>query len=180
MAHIAVGNVERVKDSQAKVVVSMVATLREDVGKLSRLSKQRRIQKFDDYKRVRTGYRKLKNLMDNIGERSGAIEDRLPFKPDKEIMSNKIESLRAFSKLSWGFFEHAPMTVTAALGARDILMEEQVYFKTTFEYFDMMILEAGLDDKTSELLEQTREQIENILTKVDELLKESPEALEEF
>jgi hypothetical protein len=95
-------------------------------------------------------------------------------------MKNKIESLRAFSKLSWEFFENAPTTVTTALGARDILVEENEYFQTTLEYFDMMRLEAGLDDETSVLLEQTREQIENILKKVEELLNKSPEALSEF
>jgi hypothetical protein len=180
MAYTAAGNVERVRYNQAKIVVNMIAALRADVGKLSRLSERRRIQKFDDYKRVRTGYRKLQYLMDNIGERLDGVKGQLPFKADKEIMKNKIESLRAFSKLSWEFFENAPTTVTTALGARDILVEENEYFQTTFEYFDMMRLEAGLDDETSVLLEQTREQIENILKKVEELLNKSPEALSEF
>ena len=47
-------------------------------------------------------------------------------------------------------------------------------------YFDMMIFEAGIDDKTADALEATRLEIEEIVGMLETLLKSSPKRLEEF
>ena len=47
-------------------------------------------------------------------------------------------------------------------------------------YFDNMIFEAGIDDKTADALEATRIEIEEIVGMLETLLKSSPKRLEEF
>ena len=44
----------------------------------------------------------------------------------------------------------------------------------------MMLMEAGIDDKTADELDATRTKIEQILGMIDTLLEKSPKVLEEF
>jgi hypothetical protein len=74
----------------------------------------------------------------------------------------------------------SPLTLTHSLGAWDILSDEMTAFGTVNGYFDMMIFEAGIDDKTADALEATRIEIEEIVGMLDTLLKSSPKRLEEF
>ncbi|MNW18799.1 hypothetical protein D3C71_2185040 [compost metagenome] len=61
-----------------------------------------------------------------------------------------------------------------------MLQAEQKAFSETLNAFDMMLMEAGIDDKTADELDATRTKIEQILGMIETLLENSPKVLQEF
>ena len=61
-----------------------------------------------------------------------------------------------------------------------MLKAEQKAFSDTLNAFDMMLMEAGIDDKTADELDATRTKIEEILGMIETQLQKSPKVLEEF
>ena len=61
-----------------------------------------------------------------------------------------------------------------------MLLSEQASFNEVLGYFDMMLFEAGIDDKTADELDATRTKIEHTLAMIGRLLDQSPKVLQEF
>lgn len=166
------------KDVQ--IVIGMSRTLADDITALQRQSASKLIQTFLHYKKVRENYIGIQSLIFSIEERYPKVEESLPKGFNQWIIRAKLKALTAFTHLSHGFFANPPLTLTHSLGAWDILSDEMTAFGVVNGYFDMMIFEAGIDDKTADALEATRIEIEQIVGMLDNLLKSSPKRLEEF
>jgi hypothetical protein len=166
------------KDVQ--IVKGMSRTLADDIIALQRQSSSGSIQTFFHYKKVRENYIGIQSLIFSIEERHPKVEKSLPNGFNQWIIRAKLKALSAFTHLSHGFFSNPPLTLTHSLGAWDILSDEMSAFGTVNGYFDMMIFEAGIDDKTADALEATRIEIEQIVGMLENLLKSSPKRLEEF
>jgi hypothetical protein len=171
---------ERVRQRERAVASAMVKALLTDVEAFHTLADNERVTKFDRYKTVRQQYKKIQQLINQLQSRASSSGELVSAQDAALIMRQKISALRSFTSISVFFFRNAPPTVTQALGARELLMDEQKLYKSAHEYFDMMLFEAGIDDQTADALEETRLQIEEIITMVDRLLARSPKELEEF
>ena len=157
------------KDVQ--IVIGMSRTLADDITALQRQSASKLIQTFLHYKKVRENYIGIQSLIFSIEERYPKVEESLPKGFNQWIIRAKLKALTAFTHLSHGFFANPPLTLTHSLGAWDILSDEMTAFGAVNGYFDMMIFEAGIDDKTADALEATRIEIEQIVGMLDNLLK---------
>lgn len=171
---------ERMRQRERAVASAMVKALLVDVEAFNALADSERVSKFDRYKQVRQQYKKIQQLISQLQARVAQGTDLITPQDAALIMRQKISALRSFTTVSVQFFRHAPPTVTQALGARELLMDEQKLYKGAHEYFDMMLFEAGIDDQTADALEETRLQIEEIISMVEKLLVRSPKKLEEF
>jgi hypothetical protein len=132
------------------IVQSMARTLATQLVNLDRLAASEKPDTFVRYKALREKYLESRDLIDTMSDRSVPIADMLP--PN-------------FSR---------------ALGAFEVLSEERASFMRTLDYFDDMLMEAEVDDKTADALEATRQRIERIITALDTLLTDSPKQLTIF
>ena len=92
----------------------------------------------------------------------------------------KLTAIAYFTDISHAFVSDPPLALTSSLGAFDVLQAEQKAFSETLNAFDMMLMEAGIDDKTADELDATRTKIEEILGMIATLLENSPKVLQEF
>ena len=171
---------ERVRQREKNIAASMLKALLADVEAFNTLADTERVSKFDRYKQVRQQYKKIQQLINQLQQRATPGADLISAADASLVMRQKIAALRSFTTVSVYFFRNAPATVTQAIGARELLMDEQKLYSAAHEYFDMMLFEAGIDDQTADALEETRLQIEEIINMVDKLLVKSPRQLEEF
>ncbi|WP_445679597.1 hypothetical protein [Radicibacter daui] len=171
---------ERQKEREKTIVNGMLATLDGDVSAINVLAETEEITKFHRYKEVRHIYKQIQQLIEQLLARVREKPDLVPEGTENVVMKQKIAALKSFTALCVYFFRNAPPTVTRAIGARELLIDEQRNFTNAHEYFDMMLFEAGIDDKTADALEETRTQIEEIMGLVATLLEKSPASLEEF
>jgi len=163
-----------------QIVKGMARTLADDIAGLQRQSAKQQIKTFLHYKKVRENYLSIQRLIFSIEERFPPVEKELPHGFKQWVTRAKLKALSAFTHISHGFFLAPPLTLTHSLGAWDILSDEMNAFGAVNGYFDMMIFEAGIDDKTADALEATRLEIEEIIGILETLLKSSPKRLEEF
>jgi hypothetical protein len=166
------------KDVQ--IVIGMARTLADDIADLQRQSSRGVIKTFLHYKKVRENYLGIQSLIFTVEDRYPRVEQSLPTGFNQWVIRAKLKALSAFTHMSHMFFSNPPLTLTHSLGAWDILSDEMTAFGAVNGYFDMMIFEAGIDDKTADALEATRIEIEEIVTMLENLLKSSPKRLEEF
>jgi hypothetical protein len=162
------------------VVVGMSRKLTEDIARMQRQADGEPITTFLYYKKMREEYLNIQGLIFLIQERAERIPKQLPDGFHQWVIRGKLKALSAFTRVCHKFFSNPPITVTHSLGAWDILSEEQEKFRAVSGYFDMMIMEAGIDDKTADALESTRVEIEEIVTMLEHMLQTSPKRLEEF
>jgi len=162
------------------ILEEMRQTLGEQVERLERLAKGPRLVTFVAYKQMRERYLEPRDLIDAMADRLTPIKDLMPPDFSTWLVQNKLRILAPYASMSHQFFSEPPETVTRALGAFEVLTTERANFARTLEYFDSMLLEAAVDDQTSEALEATRSQIEQILGMLDTLLRLCPKQLEEF
>ncbi|MDR3515628.1 MAG: hypothetical protein P4M00_07425 [Azospirillaceae bacterium] len=178
MARVAQGNVN--PDHEAAIVGKMAKLLASDIRKMEQQALSDTIKTFLHYNRAREAYLSIQGLISTITERIPAAEAALPDGFATWVIRCKLRALSAFTRICHGFFRNPPLTLTHSLGAWDILSEERRNFDAVMQYFDSMIMEAGIDDKTADALEETRVQIEDILGMLEQLLTSSPKRLEEF
>jgi hypothetical protein len=162
------------------IVQSMARTLATQLVNLDRLAASEKPDTFVRYKALREKYLESRDLIDTMSDRSVPIADMLPPNFSIWLVKCKLRSLAAYAILSDIFFRDPPDTVSRALGAFEVLSEERASFMRTLDYFDDMLMEAEVDDKTADALEATRQRIERIITALDTLLTDSPKQLTIF
>jgi len=162
------------------IVQSMARTLATQLVNLDRLAAIEKPDTFVRYKALREKYLEARDLIDTMSDRSVPIADMLPANFSIWLVKCKLRSLTAYAILSDIFFRAPPDTVSRALGAFEVLSQERASFMRTLDYFDDMLMEAEVDDKTADALEETRQRIERIITALDTLLTESPKQLTIF
>jgi hypothetical protein len=165
---------------EARTAMAMARKLAVDVAAIERRALAPPPETFRHYKQLRMTYLEILGLIVSIQERIPRIGREAPPDFGQWVVRMKLRALTAFTSLSLAFLENPPVAITQAIGARDVLLAERENFTEVLGFFDGMLFEAGIDDKTADALDATRTSIERILARLDLLLVHSPEALPEF
>ncbi len=164
----------------ASVVLQMARKLTEDIVMLGRLRDAGTPRTFPRFREIRNAHLDIQGLIFSIQERLEEAGRDLPGNFPQWVIRQKLTDIAIFTDISHAFVSNPPLALTASLGAFDVLQAEQKAFKETLNAFDMMLMEAGIDDKTADELDATRTKIEEILGMIETLLRKSPKILEEF
>jgi hypothetical protein len=164
----------------ADVALMMARKLQIDIVALGRLRAAGPPKTFPAFREVRGKYREILGLIFSIQSRIAEAGDDLPPNFGQWAVRQKLSALAIFTDISHAFIGNPPLALTASLGAYDLLISEKQSFDESLQYFDMMLMEAGIDDKMADELDATRTKIEQILGMIDNLLVTSPKILEEF
>lgn len=164
----------------AEVVKQMARKLQDDIALLGRYRARGTPKTFPQFREIRNVNNDIQGLLFSIQERLAEVGKLLPSNFPQWVTRQKLNALAIFTDISHGFISHPPLALTSSLGAFDVLQAEQKAFKEVLEYFDMMLFEAGIDDKTADELDATRTKIEEVLTMIADLLENSPKVLQEF
>ena len=163
-----------------EIVRQMARKLTSDLHHLMRLRDLGTPKTFPRFREIRKVYLELQGLIFSIQERIPQIKEGLPDNLAQWVIRQKLTSISYFTDISYAFVNDPPLALTSSLGAFDVLQAEQKAFNETLNAFDMMLMEAGIDDKTADELDATRTKIESVLLTIDELLTKSPKVLQEF
>lgn len=164
----------------ATTVKQMARKLQVDIVAFGRMRAAGKPQTFPKFRDIRDRYRDIVGLIFSIEERIPYVKDELPANMAQWTVRQKLNALAIFTDISYIFIKDPPLALTSSLGATDLLNAERDSFTKSLEFFDMMLFEAGIDDKTADELDATRGRIEEILKMIDNLLLKSPKVLQEF
>lgn len=164
----------------ANVVKQMARKLQSDIVEMRKLRDGTPPKTFPQFREIRNRHREVQGLLFSIQERLEETGDLLPANFPQWLVRQKLNELAYFTDISHAFISDPPLALTHSLGAFDVLTSEQGSFKEVLGYFDMMLFEAGIDDKTADELDATRTKIEETLAMIDRLLDQSPKILQEF
>ncbi|MBP2290922.1 hypothetical protein [Azospirillum rugosum] len=164
----------------ATIVLQMARKLAEDVVRLGRVRDAGKPKTFPHFREIRGAYLDIQGLIFSIQERLDVAGKELPENFPQWVIRQKLTAIAHFTDISYAFVSDPPLALTSSLGAFDVLLAEQKAFGETLNAFDMMLMEAGIDDKTADELDATRTKIEHILGMIETLLQNSPKVLEEF
>lgn len=162
------------------VVLRMARKLTEDIAALARLRAAGTPKTFPRFREIRNAHLDVQGLVFSIQERIPEAGKELPDNFPQWVIRQKLTAIAIFTDISFAFISDPPLALTSSLGAYDVLQAEQKAFRETLNAFDMMLMEAGIDDKTADELDATRTKIEKILDMIERLLVTSPNILEEF
>jgi len=164
----------------ADIVLQMARKLQDDLALLNRTRSMGPPKTFPAFREIRNRYREIMGLIFSIESRVEEAKNDLPANFAQWVVRQKLHALAIFTDISHGFIGDPPIALTSSLGAYDLLVSEKASFQDSLDFFDTMLFEAGIDDKTADELDATRNKIEQILGMIDGLLKNSPKILEEF
>lgn len=164
----------------ADVVKQMARKLQGDIVAFGRMRSTGKPKTFPLFRDIRDRYRDIVGLIISIEERIPYVKDELPANMAQWAVRQKLNALAIFTDISYLFIKDPPLALTSSLGAFDLLQSERDAFTKSLEFFDMMLFEAGIDDKTADELDATRNKIEEILQMIEKLLVKSPKILQEF
>lgn len=164
----------------SEIALQMSRKLQVDIADLNRRRASGAPKTFPLFRETRDKYREILGLIFSIETRAVEAKDDLPPKFPQWVVRQKLNALAMFTDISHIFIGNPPLALTSSLGAFDLLSSERQYYIETLEYFDMMLFEAGIDDKTADELDATRTKIEEIIKMIEALLINSPKILEEF
>ncbi|GAA4253091.1 hypothetical protein GBZ26_27965 [Azospirillum formosense] len=164
----------------ANIVVQMARKLTDDNARLGRVRNAGKPKTFPHFREIRNAYLDIQGLVFSIQERLQEAGNELPPNFPQWVIRQKLTAIAHFTDISYAFVSDPPLALTSSLGAFDVLQAEQKAFSETLNAFDMMLMEAGIDDKTADELDATRTKIEQILGMIETLLENSPKVLQEF
>lgn len=152
-------------------------------GGVSLFEKQEKVKlaTFPDYKKARARYLEIQAMIFTITDKAEEAPNRgVPADLKGWLVRMRLRAITTFTRLSLAFFRDPPELLIHALGAYDLLQDERSSLLSLLNDFDMMLMEAALDDKTSMELDKVRVQIEEIVSLLDKHLKGAPAALRTF
>ncbi len=164
----------------AHIVKQMARKLQGDIVEMGKRRNGPPPKTFPQFREIRNKHREIQGLMFSIQERIAESGDLLPPNFAQWLVRQKLNELASFTDISHAFVSDPPLALTHSLGAFDVLTSEQASFNEVLGYFDMMLFEAGIDDKTADELDATRTKIEATLAMLGTLLEQSPTPLQEF
>lgn len=135
---------------------------------------------FPDYKKARRTYHDIQAMIFTIGDKAESRPAEAPPELKSWLIRMRLRSIATFTRLSLAFFRDPPQLLVHALGAYEILQQEQEAFTKVLADYDMMLLEAAVDDKTADELDRVRTDMEEVVERLNELLKTAPPQLTIF
>ncbi|MEI8393717.1 MAG: hypothetical protein WCF85_03205 [Rhodospirillaceae bacterium] len=168
------------KGKDALLVRQMAAKLREDIAALEKMHDSHKELNFLAFCQVRNHHNGIQGLIYVIQERLPPVLKLLPPNMADWIIQAKMKALTLFIGISREFVGNPPLTLTGSLTARDVLSNEQKVFKDAHAFFNKILMEQALDDKTADRLVNTLTKIEETMEIIDGLLGNSKNYLEEF
>jgi len=143
------------------------------------------LRTFPDYKKARAAYLEIQAMIFTIQDKAGEAKGRgggfgVPADLDSWLIRTRLRAIASFTRLSYAFFKDPPVLLVKALGAHEILEQERDAFLNVLKHYDMMLLEAALDDKTSEELDRVRTDMERTVELLEKLLDTAPPPLVTF
>jgi hypothetical protein len=136
------------------------------------------LRTFPDYKKERGRYLEIQAMIFTILDKAAEAPNRgVPQDLKGWLARMRLRAITAFTRISLAFFRNPPELLVQALGAYDILSNEYNSLKNLLTDFDMMLLEAALDDKSSLELDKVRTQMEEIVQLLQQYLKIAPPPL---
>lgn len=164
----------------ANIVKQMARKLQADIVNMAKLRNGPPPKTFPQFRDIRNRHREIQGLMFSIQERIEECGSLLPPNFAQWLVRQKLNELALFTDISHAFISNPPIALTHSLGAFDVLTSEQASFNEVLGYFDMMLFEAGIDDKMADELDATRTKIDETLAMIGRLLDQSPKVLQEF
>jgi len=168
------------KASEAELVRQMAVKLRQDIGVLERFRNSGVPKNFLDFCHIRAHHNNIQGLVFVIQDKMAPVLDLLPDNMSDWIVTAKMKALSLFVEISRGFVGDPPLTLTGSLTARDVLSNEQKNFSEAHDFFNKILMEQALDDRTADRLVNTLTLIEETIAIIEQLLSKSVNYLDEF
>ena len=173
-------SVEARMSREVELIRQMAGKLGADIRALEGIKNQGCPKTFLKFCDIRDLHNNIQGLIFVIQERYPASAQRLPTHMGEWIVRAKMKALSLFVEISLQFVKNPPLTLTGSLTARDVLANENKNFSEGREFFNKVLLEQALDDKTADKLVQTLEILEETIGIIEKLLENSVNYLEEF
>lgn len=171
---------EKEAEQRATVLRHLARSLADGTAAFER-SSTARLQTFRDYTRARAAYMEIQamifTIQDKAAESSGS---GVPEDLKSWLVRMRLRAIASFVRLSVIFFRNPPALLVQALGAYEILEMERESLSNLLLDYDMMLMEAAVDDKTSEELDKVRVDMEEVVQLLEGLLKTAPPPLVTF
>lgn len=139
------------------------------------------LKTFPDYKRARAQYLEIQAMIFTITEKAAEAKGQgLPEDLKAWLLRTRLRAISAFTRTSLAFFREPPALLVQALGAYEILEMEKAAFQGVLADFDMMLMEAAVDDRGSQELDEVRVDMEAVVQLLEGLLTTAPPPLMTF
>jgi hypothetical protein len=171
---------EEKRNKDAQLVRRMAAKLKHDIESLDAQRRQTPPKTFLQYCTIRNFHNEIQGLISTIEDRFPPVADLLPEHIADWLIRAKLKAITSFVQISREFVREPPVTLKGSLTARDVLSMEHANFIEAREFFNKVLLEQALDDKTADELDRTLTTIEETLAILADLLDHSVNYLEEF
>jgi hypothetical protein len=169
---------KRAKD--ASMVRQMATKLKQDIDTLEGIRNKRAPKGFGEFCKIRAFHNDIQGLIFVIQDKAPPVIDLLPARISDWIIQARLKAVTMFVEISREFVRDPPLTLTGSLTARDILSLECKNFSEARAFFNNVLMEQALDDKTADRLVSTLDTIEETITIIEELLSKSVNYLDEF
>ncbi len=168
------------KEKEAHLVRQMAGKLRDDINRLEKFRAGKPPQAFLEFCAIRRHHNDIQGLIYVIQERMPAVANLLPASIGDWVIQAKMKALSSFIEISRRFVGDPPLTLTGSLTARDVLANECKNFSDARDFFNKILMEQALDDKTADALDRTLVMIDETIEIIEKLLAKSSNYLEEF
>ncbi len=168
------------KEKEALLVRQMAGKLRHDIGVLEKFKNDNPPKAFLEFCSIRRHHNDIQGLIYVIQERLPKVTDMLPANIGDWVTQAKMKALASFIEISRKFVGDPPLTLTGSLTARDVLANECKNFSDARDFFNKILMEQALDDKTADALDRTLVMIDETIEIIEKLLSKSVNYLDEF
>ena len=168
------------KAKEVHLVRQMAGKLRSDIGALEKFRAGNPPKSFLEFCAIRRHHNDIQGLIYVIQERMPAVSDALPSNISDWVIQAKMKALASFIEISRKFVGDPPLTLTGSLTARDVLSNECKNFSDARDFFNKILMEQALDDKTADALDRTLVMIDETIEIIEKLLSKSVNYLDEF
>ncbi|MEI6559618.1 MAG: hypothetical protein WCO00_14540 [Rhodospirillaceae bacterium] len=168
------------KSKEAQLVRQMAGKLRHDIGVLEKYRATTPPGTFLEFCAIRRHHNDIQGLIYVIQERMPWVAELLPANIGDWIIQAKMKALASFIEISRKFVGNPPLTLTGSLTARDVLTNECKNFSDARDFFNKILMEQALDDKTADALDRTLVMIDETIEIIERLLSRSVNYLDEF
>lgn len=135
---------------------------------------------FPDYKKARAAYLEIQAMIFTVQDKAQESRAQAPQDLGAWLVRTRLRAIAAFTRVSLSFFRDPPALLVQALGAHEILDMEREAFEGVLKDYDMMLLEASVDDRKADELDKVRTQMEEVVRLLQDLLKTAPPPLAIF